>query len=69
VVEGSGAVKMGYFDEGEETHDRLLTQHDIKAPAGEYVAEIGLARRDPADPTKVLGGLASIRIPVKVPAS
>jgi hypothetical protein len=64
--EGLGPVLRGYFDEGTETDDWLLTQHSINAPPASYTAEIGLAVRDPANPAKVTAGVGSIRVPVSV---
>ncbi|HLG68987.1 MAG TPA: glycosyltransferase family 39 protein [Chloroflexota bacterium] len=62
--EGLGPVRRGYFDEGWETDDSLLTAHQLRLAPGSYVAEIGLTRRDPADPSKTTGTLGSIRIPI-----
>jgi len=66
VHEGEGRPKWGYYDEGHETGDRLLTQHQLKVAAGSYIAEFGVARRDPHDPTKVFPALGVFRAPVRV---
>ncbi|HLY66234.1 MAG TPA: hypothetical protein VKU60_11925, partial [Chloroflexota bacterium] len=66
--EGYGPVLRGYFDEGQDTNDWLLTQHSINAPPGDYVAEIGLAHRDPSNPANVTAGAGNIRIAVHVDA-
>jgi hypothetical protein len=64
--EGLGPLRRGYFDEGTETDDWLLTEHDINVPPGSYTAEIGLAHRDSRNPDSVTAGVGSIRVPVAV---
>jgi len=63
--EGLGPVLRGYFDEGREAEDRLLTRHEFKLPAGQYTAEIGLAHRDPQNPANITAAVASVRLPVQ----
>jgi hypothetical protein len=64
--EGLGPIARGYFDEGRETDDWLLTQHAISAPAGAYTVEIGLAHRDPANPDAVSAGIGSFSVPATI---
>jgi hypothetical protein len=66
--EGLGPPQRGYFDEGSETDDWLLTEHSIQAPPGTYTAEIGAAHRDPANPDAVTSGIGSIAVPVVIEA-
>ena len=62
--EGLGSVKRGYYDEGSETDDWLITRHEFANPPGAYIAEIGLARRSTANPASVTDGIGNIRVPV-----
>jgi hypothetical protein len=65
--EGLGPLSRGYFDEGMETNDWLLTQHTVSAPVdGNYIIEIGLAHRDRGNPDAVTAGLGSVRVPLSI---
>ncbi len=59
--------RRGYFDDGMTTSDTVVTQHSFSGlPPGSYTAEIGVARRDPLDESRVLGGSLGqvVRLPV-----